>query len=100
MRTLLPVTAFALLLAGPADAQTPSTSSATPTPGEQSALPLDTMNKERMRTMDKDGDGLITKVEADSKMRKDWAIWDRNSDGRIDGNEFDSASNTQQLPRK
>ena len=41
-----------------------------------------------MLKLDKDGDGVVSKKEADAKLTKNWDKWDSNQDGVIDAAEF------------
>lgn len=41
-----------------------------------------------MLKLDKDGDGVVSKKEADAKLAKNWNQWDANKDGVIDAAEF------------
>ena len=42
----------------------------------------------KMLRMDKDGDGKISKLEADASIKQNWDRWDVNGDGYIDTAEF------------
>jgi hypothetical protein len=42
----------------------------------------------KMLHMDKDGDGKISRQEADTAMQKNWDRWDVNQDGYVDTAEF------------
>lgn len=41
-----------------------------------------------MLKLDKDGDGVVSRKEADAKLGKSWDRWDANKDGVIDAAEF------------
>ena len=41
-----------------------------------------------MLKLDKDGDGVVSRKEADAKLAKSWDQWDANQDGVIDAAEF------------
>lgn len=41
-----------------------------------------------MLKLDKDGDGVVSRKEADAKLAKNWDQWDANKDGVIDAAEF------------
>ena len=53
-------------------------------------LPTDptTSPSAEMLKLDKNGDGVVSKQEADAKLSKNWDKWDANKDGVIDAAEF------------
>lgn len=59
-------------------------------PGHQSGEARMEMHEKRFQTMDRDGDGYITREEAREHRRlmDHWQEADQNQDGRVDKSEF------------
>lgn len=95
MRTLvLSTLLIAILLAvGVAPAQQPDSPPLTPSQQMPADIPAPADAKtidDRMRRLDKDQDGRISRAEGDARMQRDWDLWDFDKDGFLSLTEFTS----------
>ncbi len=99
-RFLIAGAVAALLQAGIGAAQSPPPEQAgAPT---QPTHPTQPKSDASFASLDKDGDGRISKseAEADAKVKQQFSMFDKNGNGFIDKDEVMSSENTQPEPPK
>jgi hypothetical protein len=95
MKTVMPLFGAAVLAAVSFAAFAQVAPSATNAASQAAASPdlAQSIASDPFVKLDKNRDGFVTKDEANARLRKNWAKFDRNQDGKVDSAEYAAAVN-------